>query len=118
VKCRARDPEESTSGGFSLVEVMVALVVFEVGFLGVVAMTLRAQNTLLAASVLESTSRAIEWVADSLSHVEWGGPGSIELEDGVMRWVQGAGGLVTVTFEGVTGSSRSLSLSSGGSDAP
>jgi hypothetical protein len=118
VKCLATDPAESTSGGFSLVEVLVALVVFEVGFLGVVAMTLRAQNTLLATSVLESTSRAVEWVADSLSHVEWGGPGSIELEDGVIRWVAGAGGFVTVTFEGATGSKRSLSLSTGGSDAP
>ncbi len=33
--------------GFSLVEVVVALVVFEVGVLGTLAMTLQAQKTLL-----------------------------------------------------------------------
>ena len=47
--------------GFSLVEVLVALVVFEVGVLGVLAMTLQAQKTLLAAVALESASRAVEW---------------------------------------------------------
>ncbi len=34
----------SSRGGFSLVEVTVALVVFEVGILGVLAMTLQAQR--------------------------------------------------------------------------
>ena len=48
----------SGRGGFSLVEVLVALVVLEVGILGVLAMTLQAQKTLLAAIGLEDASRA------------------------------------------------------------
>ena len=48
-------------------EIIVALVVFEVGILGVLAMTLQAQKTLLAAAASESASRAVEWLADSLS---------------------------------------------------
>ncbi len=105
-------------GGFTLVEVMVALVVFEVGFLGVIAMTFQAQRTLLAAAALESGSRAVEWVADSISSAGWGGPGSMESEGGVIRWAGEADGLITVTFESGPGSSRSLGLSLGRSDVP
>ena len=82
---------------------MVALVVFEVGILGVLAMTLQAQKTLLAAAASESASRAVEWLADSLSFAGWGGPGSIETEQGLLRWTREADGLVTVTFQGGPG---------------
>ncbi len=85
--------------GFSLVEVVVALVVFEVGVLGTLAMTLQAQKTLLAAAALESGSRAVEWVADSLSYAGWGGPGSIDTEQGIVRWIREEGGLDKVTYE-------------------
>ncbi len=98
-------------GGFSLVEVLVALVVFEVGILGVLAMTLQAQETLIAAAALESASRAVEWLADSLSFAGWGGPGSIETEQGLLRWTREADGLVTVTFQGGPGASGSVGLS-------
>ncbi len=98
-------------GGFSLVEVLVALVVLEVGLLGALAMTLQAQKTLLAAVASESASRAVEWLADSLSFTGWGGPGSIETEQGLIRWTREAGGLVTVTFQGGPGASGSMSLS-------
>ena len=97
--------------GFSLVEVLVALVVFEVGVLGVLAMTLQAQKTLLAADALESASRAAEWVADSLSFSGWGGPGSIQTEQGLIRWTRDADGFVTVSYQGRAGASRSLGLS-------
>jgi len=97
-------------GGFSLVEVVVALVVFEVGILGVLAMILRAQRTLVAATTLESASRAVEWLADSLAFAGWGGPGSIETEQGLLRWTREADGLVTVTFRGGPGASGSVSL--------
>ena len=105
-------------GGFSLVEVMVALVVFEVGILGVLAMTLQAQKTLLAAAALESASRAAEWLADSLSFAGWGGPGSIETEHGLLRWTREAGGLVTLTFRGGPGASGSVGLSPDQPDVP
>ena len=101
----------SGRGGFSLVEVLVALVVLEVGILGVLAMTLQAQKTLLAAIALEDASRAVEWLADSLSSTGWGGPGSIETEHGLIRWIREAGGLVEITFEGGPGASGSLGLS-------
>ena len=101
----------SGRGGFSLVEVLVALVVLEVGILGVLAMPLQAQKTLLAAVALEDASRAVEWLADSLSSTGWGGPGSIETEQGLIRWIREAGGLVTITFEGGPGASGSLGLS-------
>ncbi len=98
-------------GGFSLVEITVALVVFEVGILGVLAMTLQAQRTLLASAALESASRAVEWLADSLSFTGWGGPGSIETEKGLLLWTREADGLVTVTFQGGPGASVSVGLS-------
>ena len=97
-------------GGFSLVEVLIALVMFEVGLLGVLAMTLQAQKTLSAAVALESASRAVEWLADSLSFAGWGGPGSIETEHGLIRWRREADGLVTVTFRGSPGASGSVGL--------
>ena len=105
-------------GGFSLVEVLVALVVFEVGVLGVLAMTLQAQRTLLAAAALESASRAVEWLADSLSSSGWGGPGSIDTGRGVVRWTREADGLVTVTFQGGPGASGSVGLSPAQSNVP
>lgn len=90
---------------------MVALVVLEVGLLGVLAMTLQAQKTLLAAVALENASRAVEWLADSLSSAGWGGAGSIETEHGLIRWMREADGLVTITFEGGPGASGSMGLS-------
>ncbi len=105
-------------GGFSLVEVVVALVVFEVGLLGVLAMTLQAQKALRAAVALESASRAVEWLADSLSFTGWGGPGSIETEQGLIRWTREADGLVKVTFQGGPGASGSVGLSLEQPDVP
>ena len=105
-------------GGFSLVEVLVALVVFEVGVLGVLAMTLQAQKTLLAAAALESASRAVEWLADSLSFAGWSGPGSIDTQHGLIRWTREADGLVTVTFQGGPGASGSVGLSPAQANVP
>jgi Tfp pilus assembly protein PilV len=105
--------------GFSLVEVLVALVVFEVGVLGVLAMTLQAQRTLRAAVASESASRAVEWLADSLSSVAWRGPGSTETERGSIRWTRGDNnGFITVSFEGGSGASVSVGLSPGSNDEP
>jgi hypothetical protein len=100
------------------VEVVVALVVFEVGILGVMTMTLQAQKTLLAATALESASRAVEWLADSLSFAGWGGPGSVETEQGLLRWERDVDGFVTVTFEGGPGASGSVALSPDQPDVP
>ncbi len=99
-------------------EVIVALVVLEVGILGALAMLLQAQKTLLAAVTLESASRAVEWLADSLSFAGWGGPGSIETEQGLLRWTREVGGLVTITFQGGPGASGSVGLSPDQRDVP
>lgn len=96
----------------------MALVVFEVGFLAVLAMTFQAQRTLLSAAALEVAAREVEWVADSLSFAGWGGPGSIESEHGSIRWKREADGLVTVSFEGGPGASGSLGMSPIRRDAP
>ncbi len=104
--------------GFSLVEVLVALVVFSVGLLGVLAMTLQAQKTLLAAVASESASRSVEWLADSLLFVGWGGAGSTETEQGLIRWTRGADGLVTITLQGGPGARGSVGLSIGKPDVP
>ncbi len=97
--------------GFSLVEVLVALVILGVGVLGVVSMTLQAQRALLAAAALESASQAVEWLADSLSFAGWRGPGSIETEQGLIRWTREVGGFVTVSFHGGPGANVSVGLS-------
>ena len=104
--------------GFSLVEVLVALVILQVGVLGVVAMTLQAQKTLHAAAALESASQAVEWLADSLSFAGWGGPGSIETERGLIRWTRAGDGFVTVSFHGGPGADVSLGLSPDRQDVP
>ncbi len=104
--------------GFSLVEVLVALVILGVGVLGVLAMTLQAQRTLLAAEALESASRAVEWLADSLSFAGWDGPGSIETERGSIRWTREVDGFVTVSFQGGPGADVSLGLSPAQQDVP
>jgi hypothetical protein len=97
-------------GGFSLIEVVIALLVLDVGLLGVLAMTFQAQRTLLTAVASESASLAVEWVADSISNTGWGGPGALETDLGVIRWAREGSGFVTVAFEPVSGAARTVGL--------
>jgi len=86
--------------GFSLIEVMIALVVFMVGLLGAVGMTLQAQRTLEKAEALDAASRAVATVADSLFLNGWSGAGARMVDRGEVRWSSRAGGVVTVTYDG------------------
>ena len=104
--------------GFSLVEVLIALVVLEVGLLGAVGMTLQAQRTLQVALTLESVSQAVEGLADSLVRVGWSGAGSRVMDEGELRWSRGGSGIVTVIFEGPRDVSLMLGFPVGGVSAP
>jgi len=100
--------------GFSLVEVLIALVVLEVGLLGAVGMTLQAQRTLRVARTLESVSQAVAGLADSLVRVGWSGPGSRVTDEGELRWSREGAGTITVTFEGHRDLSLTLGFAVGG----
>ena len=104
--------------GFSLVEVLIALVILEVGLLGAVGMTLQAQRTLRVALTLESVSQAVEGLADSLARVGWSGAGSHVMDGRELRWSRGGSGMVTVTFEGHRDLSLTLGFPVGGASAP
>ena len=87
-------------GGFSLIEVMIALVVFVVGLLGAVGMTLQAQRTLEKAEALDAASRAVATVADSIFLNGWSGAGARIADHGEVRWSSQADGVVIVTYDG------------------
>ena len=55
--------------GFSLVEVLVALLVLEVGLMGAVGMTVQAQRTLQLALLYERVAEVAGATADSLVRV-------------------------------------------------
>lgn len=81
--------------GYSLVEVIVALVLLQVGLLGTAGMMLTAGRALTVAA---RTDRALAWaeaVADSLQAVGWGGGGE-RVEDGFVVVWSGSGGWATV----------------------
>ena len=103
---------------FSLVEVLVALVVLEVGLLGAVGMTWQAQRTLRAALTREAVTRAVEAVADSLTRHGWAGPGRRATNEGELRWSIAEEGIVTVSFQGHRGLRLAVGLALEGSLAP
>ncbi len=85
--------------GFTLVEVVVALVVVEVGLLGVLGSLVLAARTLSQAEMLERGTAEVHRVYDSLSTGARAGEGEREAPPGWLRWTVGAGGEVLVTFE-------------------
>jgi len=85
--------------GFSLVEVMVALVVLEVGLLGVVGTLALAARTLTRAELEEAGTAEVERVLDSLVTAGvTSGWGSVPSPGGVLRWTSTAGGGVRLVF--------------------
>jgi type II secretory pathway pseudopilin PulG len=85
--------------GFTLVEIVVALVVVEVGLLGVLGSLILAARTLSQAELLERATAEVHRVYDSLSVGALAGEGEREAPPGWLRWRVGAGGEAWVTFE-------------------
>lgn len=84
--------------GFTLVEVVVALLILEVGLLGVFGMVVLAQRTLAQADAIERGVAELEGLLDSLGVHAAPGGGSRELDVGVVHWSVTADGTVTVRF--------------------
>jgi prepilin-type N-terminal cleavage/methylation domain-containing protein len=79
--------------GFTLVEVLVALVILEVGLLGVVGTLWLAASTLARAERTERGVAELERIHDSLRAVDAPGPGAVETAAGTARWRLGGGDL-------------------------
>lgn len=79
-------------GGFTLVEVLVALVILQVGLLGVAGQIGVAHRLLDRAVRLEWAVAVAESVADSLSRFGYTGHGSIDLAAGRVGWEPWSGG--------------------------
>jgi type II secretory pathway pseudopilin PulG len=93
--------------GFSLIELVMALVIFQVGLLGVVGMLLTAQRILTRAELVLRGATAARAVGDSLLAGGTRGNGYSDLPWGTVSWTQlEDGGLRVVA----TGSSASDTL--------
>jgi prepilin-type N-terminal cleavage/methylation domain-containing protein len=85
-------------GGFTLVEVLVALVVLQVGLMGVVGTLLLAARTLGRAEAEEEGVVELSRVLDSLSLGGSSGAGTRRTRAGVVTWSAGGGGSLHVVF--------------------
>jgi type II secretory pathway pseudopilin PulG len=72
--------------GFTLLEVVVALLVLEVGVVGVVGALVLASSTLARAEALELQVAVTEGVLDSLARRASRGADSIRTPAGVVSW--------------------------------
>ena len=81
-------------GGFTLVEVLVALVVLEVGLLGVAGTLLVAGRTLGRAERGERAVASMAWTLDSLAAGWSPGQGRDSLAWGTLEWTVAADGSV------------------------
>ena len=84
--------------GFSMVEVLVALVVLELVILGAVGMMVVASTTMSEAEVIERAVSALEGTADSLSQQATIGQGSKEVAGGRIEWSVEPDGEFTMEF--------------------
>jgi prepilin-type N-terminal cleavage/methylation domain-containing protein len=89
-----------TRRGFTLVEVLVALVVLEVGLLGVVGTLLLAATTMARARLLEAGVAAMERAYDSLQLAPGAGSGGGATEAGGIRWLVEGGGNLLIEVRG------------------
>lgn len=89
--------------GFSLLEVVVALLVLEVGLLGSAAMLLTAARTLGTAEALEVGVGDVEGVADSLAGASNPATGSRTTVHGTTVWVVAEGGVARIRHRPASG---------------
>ncbi len=78
--------------GFTLVEVMVALLLLQVGLLATVGLLLMSQRTVNRAELLTRSLVAADRIADSLVEAGGGGSGGQAFPWGRVEWVGGRGG--------------------------
>lgn len=108
--------------GFTLVEVVVALLILEVCLLGVFGILVLANRSLTRAEMLESATATLEGVADSLAS-------AVRLESGqrviagadTVVWEAGAGGVFEAVYRaggrplvGLVGAGRRTALGGAG----
>jgi prepilin-type N-terminal cleavage/methylation domain-containing protein len=79
-----------TRRGFTLVEVLMAVLVLEVGFVGVAGTLLLAARTMRRAESLERAVTEAAWLYDSVSSLGDAGAGEIPAGAGRLRWSVGA----------------------------
>ncbi len=84
--------------GFTLVEVVVALLVLEVGILGAVGTLLLASRTLTRAEAVERGVLETESVLDSLERGAFSGPGVRDGEEGATSWALASDGSVRIRY--------------------
>lgn len=93
----ARGRGASRGRGFTLVEVVVALLVLEIGVLGVLGTVVVAADTLRRAERLARASARVEATLDSLRRGASPDSASVALEDVRIEWVVDDRGRVEVT---------------------
>ena len=85
--------------GFTLVEILVAIVVLQVGLLGVVGTLLLASRTLRRAELTEWAVAEVQRTADSLLAIGAGtGGGQASSGPGELRWEVDGGGRFRVEY--------------------
>lgn len=85
--------------GFTLVEVLVALVVLEVGLMGVVGTLLLAAGTLTRARRTDEATAALERIYDSLTvGGVAAGSGRVVLDGAEVRWTATGSGRLTLRY--------------------
>lgn len=91
-------PGAGAASGFTLVEVVVALVVFQVGVLGVAALLTVAHDRMDRALRLEHALAAVESAADSIALFGYRGSASLARGPGRIGWER-SGTIVLVWAE-------------------
>jgi len=86
-------------GGFTLVELLVALVLLEVGLLGVVGTLVLATRTLAGAEARQDGVLRARLLLDSLARVEGSGQGDIMEPWGRGSWSRTGSGAVRLRLE-------------------
>jgi type II secretory pathway pseudopilin PulG len=89
--------------GFTLPEIVIALLVLELAVVGAVGMLVLASATLSRAERLERAAARAEGVLDSLALTATPIDGTVSYEAGEIRWVVGAGGELRLVAGGPTG---------------
>jgi Tfp pilus assembly protein PilV len=87
--------------GFSLVEVIVGLLIFQVGILGTMTLTVSALQTLRVAEEVERAVTAMRLVADSLGAEPTSDSGEAVIGMVTVRWRKAMGRVASVDAEAI-----------------